>query len=554
MVRSYIHAACILALGAAFASAVEQSTPGQTPEAQPERTARATLHGVVLDSARHPVAGATISLQAMDAQILTAHTNSTGAYSFPALRQGSYAVQAEMAGYERAPSSSIILAPNEARTLDLTLNFSGSAVAKKSSPSQPEFFDEPHFTVAGVTDTTSLGGHGSDTIVRNREALAVETASLGKQPLTGSATNPSSAETEKSLREAAVRQPQDFDANYHLGKFLVDDAKSRAALPYLELAYRLNPGSFDNAHELVLAYDRSGDYVHARRNARALLADQGRSLQEKAQLHHLLGDLEEKLGNALEAVREYQSAAELNPSETNLFDWGAELLTHRAAEPTIEVFTKGNRLFPRSTRMLSGLGAAWYSLGSFDHAEQRFCQASDLNPDDPNPYLLMGKMQAAETADSPAILERLARFARLEPQNALANYYYAVSLWKRRNSPEDVEDLDQVRSLLEKAVHLDPSLGVGYLQLGIVYSEQKDSPKAVSALQQALAATPRLEEAHYRLAQLYRQMGDTSKAHTELQLYEQISAEKTQEIARQRHEVQQFVYQLRNKPPDSQTQ
>jgi len=554
MVRSYIHAACILALGAAFASVLEQSTQGQTPEAQPERTARATLHGVVLDSARHPVAGATISLQAKDAQILTANTNSTGAYSFPALRQGSYIVQAEMAGYERAPSRSIILAPNEARTLDLTLNFSGSAVAKKSSPSQPEFFDEPHFTVAGVTDTTSLGGHGSDTIVRNREALAVETASLGKQPVTDSATNPSSAETEKSLREAAARQPQDFDANYHLGKFLVDDAKSREARPYLELASRLNPGSFDNAYELALAYDRSGDYVHARRNARALLADQGRSLQEKAQLHHLLGDLEEELGNALEAVREYQSAAELNPSETNLFDWGAELLTHRAAEPAIEVFTKGNRLFPRSTRMLSGLGAAWYSLGSFDHAQQRFCQASDLNPDDPNPYLLMGKMQAAETADSPAILERLARYARLEPQNALANYYYAVSLWKRRNSPEEVEDLDQVRSLLEKAVHLDPSLGVGYLELGVVYSEQKDAPKAVSALQQALAATPRLEEAHYRLAQLYRQMGDTSKAHTELQLYEQMSAEKTQEIARQRHEVQQFVYQLRDKPPDSQTQ
>jgi tetratricopeptide (TPR) repeat protein len=204
--------------------------------------------------------------------------------------------------------------------------------------------------------------------------------------------------------------------------------------------------------------------------------------------------------------------------------------------------------------MLSGLGAAWYSLGSFDHAEQRFCQASDLNPDDPNPYLLMGKMQAAETADSPAILERLARFARLEPQNALANYYYAVSLWRRRNSLEELEDLDQVRSLLEKAVHLDPSLGVGYLELGIVYSEQRDAPKAVSALQQSLAATPRLEEAHYRLAQLYRQMGETSKAHAELQLYKQMSAEKTQEIARQRHEVQQFVYQLRYNPPDSQTQ
>jgi tetratricopeptide (TPR) repeat protein len=553
MVRFYIHAVCILALGAAFASVLGQSTPGQTPEAQAERTARATLHGVVLDSARHPVAGATISLQAKDAQILTAHTNSTGAYSFPALRQGSYIVQAEMAGYERATSSSIILAPNEARTVDLTLNFSGSAAATKSAQVQPEFFDEPQFIVAGVTDTTSLGGHGSDTIVRNREALVVETASLSKQPVAGSAANSSSADIEKSLREVAARQPQDFDANYHLGKFLVDVAKAQQALPYLELASRLNPRSFDDAYELAIAYERSGDLVHARSNLQTLLADQDRSRQERAQLYHLLGDLDERLGNPLEAVREYQSAAEIDPSETNLFDWGAELLTHRAAEPAIEVFTRSNHLFPRSTRMLSGLGAAWYSLGSFDHAEQRFCEASDLNPDDSNPYLLMGKMQAAETADSTAILERLARFARLEPQNALANYYYAVSLWKRRGSPED-DDLDQIKSLLEKAVDLDPNLGVGYLQLGIVYSEQKDVPKAVSALQQAVAVSPRLEEAHYRLAQLYRQIGDASKARSELQLYEQMSAEETQEIARQRHEVQQFVYQLRDKSPDSQTQ
>jgi tetratricopeptide (TPR) repeat protein len=458
-----------------------------------------------------------------------------------------------MAGYERATSSSIILAPNEARTVDLTLNFSGSAAATKSAQVQPEFFDEPQFIVAGVTDTTSLGGHGSDTIVRNREALVVETASLSKQPVAGSAANSSSADIEKSLREVAARQPQDFDANYHLGKFLVDVAKAQQALPYLELASRLNPRSFDDAYELAIAYERSGDLVHARSNLQTLLADQDRSRQERAQLYHLLGDLDERLGNPLEAVREYQSAAEIDPSETNLFDWGAELLTHRAAEPAIEVFTRSNHLFPRSTRMLSGLGAAWYSLGSFDHAEQRFCEASDLNPDDSNPYLLMGKMQAAETADSTAILERLARFARLEPQNALANYYYAVSLWKRRGSPED-DDLDQIKSLLEKAVHLDPNLGVGYLQLGIVYSEQKDVPKAVSALQQAVAVSPRLEEAHYRLAQLYRQIGDASKARSELQLYEQMSAEETQEIARQRHEVQQFVYQLRDKSPDSQTQ
>ncbi len=513
----------------------------------------ATLQGTVWDSSHHPIVGASVRLQAKDAKILAVQTDSSGAYVFSALPEGSYILRAEKAGYDGVASSSIVLAPKEAKTIDLTLSVLDQAADQKSSQVQPQFFDEPNFTVAGVTDTTSLGGHGSDAIVRNREAVARETASLSKQPDPGSTAQSWAAKTEKSLREAAGSQPQDFDANYHLGKFLVDSAKPQDALPYLELASRLNPRDFDNGYALALAYTGIGDYLHARSKVRALLTVEDRPPQEKAELHHLLGDVDEKLRDPLGAVRAYQNAAALNPSETNLFGWGAELLTHHAAEPAIEVFTKGNRLFPHSARMLAGLGAAWYSLGSFDHAEQRFCEASDLYPDDPNPYLLMGKMQAAETTDAPAILERLARFARLQPQNAQANYYYAISLMKRRNS-EDGKDLDQIKSLLEKAVHLDPSLGLGYLELGIIYSEEKDYPKAISALQQALVAAPRLEEAHYRLARLYRQQGEVSKAHAELKLYEQLSAERTQEVDRQRHEVQRFVYELRDKPPASQLQ
>jgi tetratricopeptide (TPR) repeat protein len=108
--------------------------------------------------------------------------------------------------------------------------------------------------------------------------------------------------------------------------------------------------------------------------------------------------------------------------------------------------------------------------------------------------------------------------------------------------------------LLQTAVHLDPKFGLAYLQLGILYSQQKDFPKAVSAWQQAVAVTPELEEAHYRLAQLYREAGEISKARAELQLHEQIAKEKTQESERQRHEIQQFVYQLKERTPTPQPQ
>jgi tetratricopeptide (TPR) repeat protein len=202
-------------------------------------------------------------------------------------------------------------------------------------------------------------------------------------------------------------------------------------------------------------------------------------------------------------------------------------------------------------RMLIGLGTSSYARGSYDEAAQFFCEASDLNPGDPIPYLLMGKMQAVETTQSDAIVERLSRFSRLQPQNALANYYYAVSLWKRRKSSEDIADLSQVKSLLKKAVFLDPKLGAAHLQLGILYSDQKDFSNAISAYQKAIATSPGTGEAHYRLAQVYRRSGETSRARAELQLYEQISKEEAERTERQRHELQQFVYELRGASPSS---
>ena len=215
----------------------------------------------------------------------------------------------------------------------------------------------------------------------------------------------------------------------------------------------------------------------------------------------------------------------------------------------MEIFTKGNRLFPRSERILIGLGAAWFARGSYDKAVQRICEASDLNPNDSVPYFFLGKMQRAEPTPSEESVEKLRRFVAQQPKNAEANYYYAVGLWKLRKGPQDTVRTAQVETLLRNVIRLDPKFAAAYLQLGILHSEQRDYPQAISDYQQAIQADPQIEEAHYRLAQAYRQTGEATKADDELKVYDRIARESAQRAERERHEIRQFVYTLRDQPP-----
>ncbi len=500
----------------------------------------ASLRGAVRDSQGKPVAGASIRLRGNEPMLeQTTYSDAQGNYTFIKLRAGVYALRAEMAGYNNTEIPSLFFAAKEAKNVDLVLVPQKSPASRPASSKAPQFLDEPRFAVAGVTDTTSLGGHGSDTIVRTREALAKETVSLSKSSAPAAA-----AESEESLREAVRREPRSFEANHLLGRALDDDGKALDAIPYLERARQLKAGDYENSFDLARAQTHAGNYQQARESAQALLVR-----RDTAELHHLLGDVQEKLGQSLGAVREYQQAVALDPREPYVFDWGSELLLHHAPEPALEVFSKGNRLYPRSVRMLIGVGAAEFARGAYEQAVERICEASDLNPNDSMPYLFLGKMQSATPAASEKIVEKLQRFVAQQPDNAEANYYYAASLNKMRQGSQDVNRIAQIESLLDRAVHLDPNFAAAYLQLGILHSEQKDFPQAIVDYQLAIHADPKMQEAHYRLAQAYRQAGDASQAEAELQRCDQLAKESTQEVDRERHEIRQFVYILRDQPP-----
>ena len=331
---------------------------GQGASAQ---QATITIAGTVRDAAGAPIDGASVILESEGQSVAELKTSSNGNFTFSIPAAGSYSVKAQKTGFHSATAEQLLFSRGERKHLDLVLErlAAGQVSSSKASVGSAEaiqFDEKPNFTIAGITDWSGAGGHGSDTSLRTSETLARETRSL-------------------------------------------QDRRTGAAKPSMQS-------------------EATADPARARERVQQLLAK-----EDRADLHRQLGDLDEQLNDPLAAVREYERAVSLEPSEENYFSWGTELLLHKGVQPAVEVFTRGTAAHPDSARMLAGLGAALYASGSYEEAARKLCAAADRNPADYAPYLFMGQMQKAVAAPLPCVEQRLARFVQLQPDNAVARYY-----------------------------------------------------------------------------------------------------------------------------------
>jgi tetratricopeptide (TPR) repeat protein len=504
-----------------------------------------TIKGTVLDPGGKPVGDALVRLEGKDAPgVAEAKTSATGGFAFSALPLGTYTLSAEKSGLQ-IRSTIVIASPGENENqVDLVL---GADSAAASSAPAMEFADKPNFTVAGVTDWTAVGGHGSDATLRTSEALARETVALKPQGVAagvpGSPGAREAGESESNLRAALAGAPGSFDANHQLGEFYFRAGRYRESVPLLQAAYRVHPENRGNQYDLARAYEETGDFPQSRDHIQKLLA-----LGEDASLHRMLGELDEKMGDPLAAVHEDEQAVRLDPSEQNYFAWGSELLLHRAVWQAAEVFKNGSKAYPKSARMFTALGTARFAGALYGQAADSLCQASDLNPSDAEPYIFMGRIEMAAPEPLACIEPRLARFVQQQPENSLANYFYAMAIWKRQQQPKDQGALQQVETLLTKAVAIDPKCGDAYLQLGILSSSQHNLEKAISFYTKAIEVDPQLGEAHYRLGVAYDRIGSPEKAKQEYQLHDEIEKMQAAAVERQRREVKQFLVVLQGQP------
>ncbi|MGO9336981.1 MAG: tetratricopeptide repeat protein [Terracidiphilus sp.] len=523
-------------------------------EPSPKISDELTIQGIVVDAGGKPVGDALVRLEQKDVpSAREIRTNAVGVFAFSHLKAGSYKLGAEKSGLRSQVIDVNTLLPSDQQLLRLVLEDSSVRQSDSNSSSSSlnhtmEFADKPDFIIAGVTDWTAAGGHGSDSTLRTSEALVRETVTLKPDAPGGSATNPTSFgsgtnESESRLRETLASAPENPEANHRLGAFYLREGRYSEAIPLLKTAANLEPGNQRYEYDLAVACKGAGDFSQAREHLQKLMPD-----RETADSHRLMGEVDEKLGDPLAAVHEFEQAARMDPSEQNYFEWGSELLVHRAVWQAQEIFKRGARAYSNSERMFSALGAALFAGALYDEAARRFCDASDLNPGDPEPYVFMGKIEMAAPGALSCVESRLQRFHDQQPGNATANYLYAVALLKEQGKSSDLTVLQQVESLLTKAVMIDPKCSDAYLQLGILYSSRNDYARAAGFYEKALEFNPQLADAHYRLGVAYDRIGEREKARKEFQIHDEIKKTQTAAVEQERRGIKQFLVAVPGQP------
>jgi tetratricopeptide (TPR) repeat protein len=185
---------------------------------------------------------------------------------------------------------------------------------------------------------------------------------------------------------------------------------------------------------------------------------------------------------------------------------------------------------------------ALYARTRYQESIKALLAAADLSPTDPRCYLFLSKAYFSSPTQADDVIHRFRRYAELEPQNARAQYYYAVSLWKGKRSEATHIDYPLIESLLHRSIALDGTLAEAHLQLGILYSDQHEYAKSFPEYTRAVALDPNLPDAHYRLGQYYVHAGQKNQAQQEFQIFQQLQTHHLDEVDKERAEVRQFVY------------
>ncbi len=346
------------------------------------------------------------------------------------------------------------------------------------------------------------------------------------------------------LKAAAEEEPSSDVAQANLGTDDLKLGKTSDALRELQRAVALNAHDASTQNALAQAWmlekqpckaadafaasaalgDTDGDTIY--NHALALfdcgkLADAASLLgampgvEQSAPAQSLLGDIDEALKQYKDAAQHYAQAAQIDPSEANIYVLGIDFLRHWTFPAAIAEFQDGLREYPASRRMQAGLGIAYYGDTQYDKAIQIFSSLLERDPDNPIYGDIYGRSCTLLTQGDDPLCAQLTQFAEAHSGNAPIAVYAATRIL---HNPANAQQNAVAERLLHQAIGKDPDLAEAHYQLGFLLQNENQWQQSVSELERAITLQPTLAQAHYRLGLAYAHLGRRAEAQQQMQL------------------------------------
>ncbi len=338
-----------------------------------------------------------------------------------------------------------------------------------------------------------------------------------------------------NLDSIPLTAPAELAMRLQAAEILAGAKQYAHAARFLQRAAALAPERPDIAFNTALAQFNAGQL-----NPAAASAARAEALANSAPLQSLLGDIQEQRGDALAAVRAYQSAVALAPDEERYrVALAVDLLRHQTFPAALAVLEQAAPLFPKSVHLRVLLGLSYYLVDRSRDAMHALLEAVTLSPGDATPMHYLAELTWLGTATpEPRAIDAICHAPR---EKTLC----AAILLRVAHDDADQSQRAEITAKLQQAARAAPQDPLARCQLGKAFEWASRWAEARTEMEACVALEPQATEGHYRLARIYRRLGLPDLAAEQTRLQQQAAGRESDESTRRAETVEKFLFELR---------
>jgi tetratricopeptide (TPR) repeat protein len=209
------------------------------------------------------------------------------------------------------------------------------------------------------------------------------------------------------------------------------------------------------------------------------------------------------------AVSTLRRAILLDPQNVNLYlDFANICYAHGSFKVGIDVINDGLALQPNAAPLHFARGVLYVQRSEYEKGEADFEKAYELDPTQSLSVAAQG-LAAAQQHDITRALQTIKDSLAKKPNDPVLLYMLADIL-STKNAGPDTDEFKLALHSAQKAVELQPSLGVAHAVLGKLYLQAEQYKETASECRKALESDPNDQQSVYHLIQALRKTGNTA--------------------------------------------